>query len=135
MKQNLEKINVFLSKEIAFNGKIISEGIFHLDGKMEGEIFHSGTLIIGETAVIKGRLEVDVLILNGRLEGEVNAKVRLEIHSTGKLYGTISTPALLVQEGGFFDGNCKMATNSDDESDLESAGTLSEKSTEMLGDQ
>jgi cytoskeletal protein CcmA (bactofilin family) len=94
-----------------------------------------GALIIGETAVIKGRLEVDVLILNGKLEGEVNAKVRLEIHSTGKLYGTISTPALVVQEGGFFDGNCRMAMKSDHEGNLESAGILLEKSTEMLGDQ
>jgi cytoskeletal protein CcmA (bactofilin family) len=135
MKQNLEKINVFLSKEIAFNGKIISEGIFRLDGKMEGEIFHSGTLIIGETAVTKGRLEVDVLILNGKLEGEVNAKVRLEIHSTGKLYGTISTPALAIQEGGFFDGNCRMVTKSDHEGNLESTEIPPEKSTEMLGDQ
>ena len=122
MKQNLEEINVFWDKDCTFNGKITSGGVFRLDGKMEGEISHSGTLVIGETAVIKGNLEVNVLILNGKFEGEVNAKERLEIHPGGKLYGTVYTPILVVLDGGILDGNCKMGSKSDNESDLEDAG-------------
>jgi cytoskeletal protein CcmA (bactofilin family) len=121
MKQNAEEINVFGGKDSAFNGKITSEGLFRLDGKMEGEIFHSGTLIIGETAVIKGKVEVNVLTLNGMIEGEVTAKDRLEIHSKGKLYGTISTPILVVQNGGILEGNCRMGPKSDNATDLEGA--------------
>ncbi len=119
MKQNLEEINVFWGKDSGFKGKIISEGIFRLDGKSEGEIFHKGILIIGETAVIKGKLEVNVLTLNGIIEGEVTAKERVEIHAKGKLYGNISTPTLVIQDGGIFEGNCKMGAKSDNESDLE----------------
>ncbi len=108
MKQNSEEINVFWDKDCIFNGKITSEGMFRLDGKMEGEISHSGTLIIGETAVVKGNLEVNVLILNGRLEGEVKAKERVEIHSNGRLHGTVYSPIFVILDGGIFDGNCKM---------------------------
>ena len=122
MKQNLEEMNVFWGKNSEFNGKIISEGIFRIDGKMEGEIFHSGTLIIGETAVIKGKMEVNVLTLNGVVEGEVKAKERVEIHSKGKLYGTLSTPILVIQEGGIFEGNCKMVVKSEHEIDLRGPG-------------
>jgi cytoskeletal protein CcmA (bactofilin family) len=122
MKQNLEEMNVFWGKNSEFNGKIISEGIFRLDGKMEGEIFHSGTLIIGETAVIKGKMEVNVLTLNGLVEGEVKAKERMEIHSKGKLYGTLSTPILVIHEGGIFEGNCKMVAKSDHGVDLQDPG-------------
>ena len=118
MKQNLEEMNVFWGKNSEFSGKIISEGIFRLDGKMEGEIFHSGTLMIGESAVIKGKMEVNILTLNGLVEGEVRAKERVEIHSKGKLYGTLSTPILVIQEGGIFEGNCKMVVKSDHEIDL-----------------
>jgi len=121
MKQNAEEINVFWGKDSVFNGKITSEGLFRLDGKMEGEIFHSGTLIIGETAVIKGKVEVNALTLNGMVEGEVTAKDRLEIHSKGKLYGTISTPVLVVQDGGIFEGNCRMGPKSDNATHLEGA--------------
>jgi len=97
------------------------EGIFRLDGKVEGEICNSGTLIMGETAVLKGRLGVRTLILNGRVEGEVNAKERVEIHSKGKIYGTIFSPILIIQDGGILEGDCKMVTASGEESHLEDA--------------
>ena len=121
VKQNSEEINVFWGKNSLFEGKMTSEGIFRLDGKVKGEIFHRGTLIIGETAVVKGKLEVNALILNGRVEGDVTAKERVEIDSRGKLYGTIFTPILVIQNGGILEGNCKMETKSDHESDLEGA--------------
>jgi len=119
MKQRSEKIEVFLDRNSVFEGKITFEGIFRLEGKVVGEVFNSGTLISGETAVIQGKLGVNALILNGRMEGEVNAKERVEIHSKGKIYGTIMAPILVIQDGGILEGNCKMVTTSDDESNLE----------------
>ena len=103
-----EEISAFLGKETVFEGKMTFEGIFRLDGKFEGEIFESGTLIVGETAVVKGKIGVDMLIINGLVEGEVHAKTRVEIHATGKLFGTLSTPIITIAEGGIFEGNCKM---------------------------
>jgi len=119
MNQDLEEIKVFLGKNCLFEGKVTFEGIFRLEGKVKGEIFNSGTLIMGEASFIKGKLGVNALILNGRVEGEVNAKERVEIHSKGKLYGTISTPILVIQDGGIFEGNCKMEMKSNNESDTE----------------
>ncbi|MFB3887220.1 MAG: polymer-forming cytoskeletal protein [Thermodesulfobacteriota bacterium] len=104
----LEERDAFLGKSSRFEGKLSFEGIFQLDGKVEGEIFNSGTLIMGESATIKGKLGVETLILNGVVEGEVNAKERVEIHSKGRLYGTVSTPVLVVQDGAIFEGNCNM---------------------------
>jgi cytoskeletal protein CcmA (bactofilin family) len=134
MKQNIEEINVFWGKDSAFNGKIISQGIFRLDGKMEGEILHDGTLIIGETAVIKGKIEVNALTLNGVVEGEVTAKERVEIHPKGKLYGTLSTPILVVQDGGIFEGNCKMGGETYHKNELEGSGVFAGKHYEELSD-
>jgi cytoskeletal protein CcmA (bactofilin family) len=115
VKQNLEETNVYLGKNSFFEGKLAAEGVFRLDGKVQGEIFHKGTLIVSETAVIKGRVEVSVLILNGMIEGDVNANERVEIHSQGRLFGTIFSPALVVQDGGIFEGNCKMEKKVSDE--------------------
>lgn len=119
MKQRSEKIDFFLDRSSFFEGKMTFEGIFRLDGKVVGEVFNSGTLISGETAVLRGKLGVNVLILNGRMEGEVHARERVEIHSKGKIYGTIMAPILVIQDGGILEGNCKMVTTSDDETDLE----------------
>ena len=104
----MEEISAFLGKETVFEGKMTFEGVFRLDGKFEGEIFESGTLIVGETAVVKGKIGVNTLIINGQVEGEVCVQGKVEIHSTGKLLGDLSTPLITIAEGGIFEGHCKM---------------------------
>jgi cytoskeletal protein CcmA (bactofilin family) len=84
------------------------EGVFRLDGKFEGEIFESGTLIVGEKAMVKGKIALNTIIINGLVEGDIYAKTRVEIHSTGKVAGNLFTPILTINEGGIFDGHCKM---------------------------
>jgi cytoskeletal protein CcmA (bactofilin family) len=113
-----EEISAFLGKETLFEGKMTFQGVFRLDGKFEGEIFESGTLIIGESAVVKGKIGVNTIIINGLVEGEVNAQERVEIHSRGKLYGTLSTPILTINEGGILEGHCKMEKRVDQEQNL-----------------
>jgi cytoskeletal protein CcmA (bactofilin family) len=103
-----EEISAYLGKETLFEGKMTFEGVFRLDGKFEGEIFESGTLIVGETAHIKGKIGLNTIVINGLVEGEIYAKARVEIHSTGKVYGKLFTPILTINEGGIFEGNCKM---------------------------
>ena len=103
-----EEISAFLGKETLFEGKMTFEGVFRIDGKFEGEIFDSGTLIVGETAIVKGKIGINSIIINGLVEGDVYAKVRVEIHPTGKVYGKLFTPILTINEGGIFEGHCKM---------------------------
>ena len=81
-----EEISAYLGKETSFEGKMTFEGVFRLDGKFEGEILNSGTLIVGENAALKGKIGVNTIVINGRVEGEVHARARAEIHSMGKLY-------------------------------------------------
>jgi len=103
-----EEISAFLGKETLFKGKMTFQGVFRLDGKFEGEIFESGTLIIGESAVFKGKIGVNTIIINGLVEGEIYAKERVEIHSHGKFYGNLNTAIITINEGGIFEGHCKM---------------------------
>jgi cytoskeletal protein CcmA (bactofilin family) len=113
-----EEISGYFGKEVVFEGKMSFEGVFRLEGRFEGEIFESGTLIIGETAVVKGKIEAHTIIINGHVEGEIHAKDRVEIHPTGKFYGNLLTPVFTINEGGFFDGQCKMEGGVDKENDL-----------------
>ena len=103
-----EEISAFLGKETFFEGKMAFEGVFRLEGRFEGEIFESGTLIVGETATVKGKIGVYTIIINGLVEGEVYARERVEIDSTGKFYGSLFTPALVIKEGGILEGHCRM---------------------------
>jgi len=103
-----EEISAFLGKETVFEGKMTFQGVFRLDGKFDGEIFDSGSLVIGETALVKGKIEVKTVVVHGVIEGDVHAGVRAEIHPTGRIHGNLVTPILLINEGGVFEGHCKM---------------------------
>ncbi len=112
-----EEISAYLGKQTFFEGKMTFEGVFRLDGKFEGEIFESGTLIVGEAASVKGKVGLHTIIVNGVVEGEIYAKARVEIHSTGKVYGTLYAPTLTINEGGIFEGHCKMERDIDKKED------------------
>jgi cytoskeletal protein CcmA (bactofilin family) len=125
-----EEISAYLGKQTLFEGKMTFQGVFRLDGKFEGEIFESGTLIVGETASIKGKVGLDTIIINGLVEGDVHAKTRVEIHSTGKVYGTLFTPILSVNEGGILEGHCKMEGGPDRKEDT--LDLLTQKTDHLL---
>jgi cytoskeletal protein CcmA (bactofilin family) len=125
-----EEISAYLGKQTLFEGKMTFEGMFRLDGRFEGEIFDSGTLIVGESASVKGKIGLNTIVVNGVVEGEIYAKTRVEIHSMGKVYGKLSTPTLTINEGGIFQGYCRMEGVIDKEED--SLDLLSQKADHPL---
>ena len=110
---NSGEINAFLGKGTDFNGKLTFEGTVRLDGKFSGEIFSPGILIIGESATVSADINVNTLILSGELTGNIEAKARVEIHAPGKLYGNVTSPVLVIDEGVIFDGTCSMKKKDD----------------------
>jgi cytoskeletal protein CcmA (bactofilin family) len=102
------ELEAFLGRNTSFEGKMGFEGMARLDGKFDGEIFSGDILIIGETAVINAEIKVDTLVVDGNVSGNVSATSKIEIHSSGKLYGNITTPTLVIEEGGLFDGTSNM---------------------------
>ena len=102
------ELEAFLGKNTSFQGKMGFQGMARLDGKFDGEIYSGDILIIGETAVINAEINVDTLVVDGKVRGNVSATGKIEVHASGKLYGNIATPTLVIEEGGLFDGTCKM---------------------------
>ncbi len=102
-------VELFLSKNVSLEGKMTFEGMARLDGKFDGDVLSGDVLRIGETAVINAEIRVVTLIVNGEVNGNVSATAKMEIHSSGKVYGNIDTPALVIEEGGLFEGTCRMS--------------------------
>ena len=108
MKKPKDEINAFLGKDTEFEGKLSFTGAVRLDGKLSGEIFSSGTLIVGESAIIKSQIHVADMIISGEVHGDIFAEKKIEINVPGKLFGNIQTPKLVIEEGVIFEGSCKM---------------------------
>ena len=129
MKKPKDEINAFLGKDTEFEGKFSFTGAVRIDGKLSGEIFSNGILIVGESAVIKSQIHVAEMIISGEVHGDIFAEKKIEITVPGKLFGNIKTPKLVLEEGVIFEGNCKMKDLKEEKKkDLD----LSPKKTEGL---
>lgn len=108
-KQESEEIRAILGKGAEFTGKLIFDGAVRIDGDFHGEIKGQGTLIIGEGALIKANINVKNVYINGEFQGNIEAKDKVHIHSTGKFTGDIHTPVFVIEEGAFFNGKSSMS--------------------------
>jgi cytoskeletal protein CcmA (bactofilin family) len=100
--------NAFLGKGSRVVGKLVFEGPVRIEGQVEGEISAQDALTIGESAVVNAQIVGNSVVIQGRVTGDVTARKRLEIRAPGKLYGNISSPSLVIQEGVVFEGQCNM---------------------------
>ena len=109
----------FMGEGTNFKGILGFNGTFRIDSEFEGEIVTSDTLIIGESAVISAEITVGTIYISGKVIGNITAKERVEINSSGEVYGNIKTPILVIDEGVIFEGNCSMKKGEDKEREKE----------------
>jgi cytoskeletal protein CcmA (bactofilin family) len=104
-----DDIIAFVGEEVTFKGTIKYQGTVRVDGRLEGEIYTDGNLIIGQKAVITAKIEAGTVTCQGRITGEVLAKNRVKLLSPAVFDGTITTPMLSMDEGVMFNGSCNMS--------------------------
>ena len=101
-------IKAFLGPGSRFEGKLSFDEMVRLDGSFTGEISSSDTLIVGETAVLQGDIQVGALILSGRFTGKIVATDRVELRAPAQVEGSIETPNLKIDEKVIFNGEIVM---------------------------
>jgi cytoskeletal protein CcmA (bactofilin family) len=99
----------FLGEGVEITGEVRFSDVMRVDSQISGTIVSdSGSLIIMEKGVVKATVQVGVVEVSGIVEGTITAKTSVKILSTGRVYGDIYTPALIIDHGAVFDGKCHM---------------------------
>src|SRR5215467_2135114 len=99
----------FLGEGTEITGEVRFSEIMRVDSHISGTIVSdSGSLLIMEKGCVKATVQVGVCEVGGIIEGTITAKNSVKIHSTGRVYGDIYTPALIIDHGAVFDGKCHM---------------------------
>ena len=101
-------IDTFLGRGTKVNGKLVLEGTARIEGQVEGEISAREALTVGEGAVVNAKISGTSIVIEGRVTGDVTAHQRVELRAASRVQGNITTPSLVVHEGAFFEGQCKM---------------------------
>ena len=99
----------FVGSGTELTGETTFKAMLRVDGHLSGKISSSsGTLIVGATGKIDANVEVAVAVVHGTVNGDIIASQRLELGRASKVNGNIQTPSLIIEQGGIFEGNCKM---------------------------
>jgi cytoskeletal protein CcmA (bactofilin family) len=105
MKNN-KRLNSFLGEGTQVEGKLKFEGALRIDGRFKGEISSTGSLSVGEKAVIEADIHAASVLSSGEIKGSVYADEVIEIVGPGKMHGNIEAPNIVTHPGVFFKGNC-----------------------------
>jgi cytoskeletal protein CcmA (bactofilin family) len=105
--KDAEKLESFVGSNAHFKGEMNVKGTLRLDGAIEGCV-NADRVILSETALVKGDIAAQKIIIGGRVEGNLRAQELVEIQSKGKVLGEIFTDKLSVAEGAEFNGKIQM---------------------------
>ena len=114
-------LNGFLDAGSHIRGELSFENTFRVDGKITGTVKSKGDLVIGEGGIVDGEIEAGRIYVSGTVKGEVKARERVEIGVSGRVEADLFTPALVIEDGAFFQGRCTMDVDSTSEKDSRGA--------------
>ena len=104
-----DRISTFIGADASIDGNIEFKGTIRVDGSVKGKITSkSGTVVVGENAVVNAEVYVNVAVIMGELNGTVEARERIEVYPPGRVGGDIQAPVISIEPGGVFNGNCVM---------------------------
>jgi len=124
----VDKVETFIGPNTNFKGTLICDGSVRIDGVCdEGLIKTVGNIVVGPEAKVAANLEAENVSVSGAVTGNITALGRLEILSSGKVWGDVIVGSFLLDEEAFFKGKLTMK----DEPERPHFGreTSSEKST------
>ena len=107
-KKEESPIRAYLGSDALFKGTLSFEGTVRIDGKFEGRVNTSDTLVVGETGDLEADIEAGTVICRGKMRGTIVASKKIEMHPSSKIVGDVQTPALSIELGAILDGNCNM---------------------------
>jgi len=104
----IERVTSVLGPGINWRGNLRGTGGIRIEGTFEGEIGIRGLVVIGETGrVTCEKLQANTIIVAGAVHGNIAAE-KLEIRSTGRVWGDVVVGAFATEEGGFLRGKVQM---------------------------
>lgn len=130
VKAPVERVTSVLGPGITWTGNLGGKGGVRIEGTFEGNIAIRGLLVVGETGrVTCPVVKANNVIVAGSLKGNIITE-KLEIRSTGRVWGDVVTTAFSTEEGAFLRGQVRMEETL--ELDLEETPVEVEKPVEVL---
>jgi len=102
------RVTSILGEGTSWKGEITGKGGIRIEGLFEGKIDLDGLIIVGQTGRVESELiKADTVIVGGSVRSNIEAN-RVEIRSTGKVWGDVKAARFTTEEGAYLRGKIQM---------------------------
>src|SRR5258708_6978713 len=101
------KIESILGPGIHFQGSFSGVGGIRIEGTFDGTITVKGPVVVTDGAKVTADIQAASVSVAGSVQGNITAN-KVEIRSTGRIFGDLVTTAFATEEGAFLRGQVRM---------------------------
>lgn len=92
-----------LQGDLEFTGGLRVDG--HIKGHVSAQDSNNGTLVLSESGVVEGDINVPHVVINGTVNGNIASSGHVELQSSAKITGDIHYKAVEMELGAMLNGN------------------------------
>ena len=90
-------------------GDVVCDGDLTIHGTVAGAVaVRGGVLSVEKTARLRADLRAPHIVVRGQVLGAIAATERIVLAATGRAAGSLSAPAIVIEEGARFEGDIDM---------------------------
>lgn len=91
-------------------GDIKCDGTVRVEGRVEGSIKATKSVVVGKGGTVSGDIETQDVIVAGAVTGTVSGASRVELQETCRVEGDIRSRRIKLDEGGRVEGRLQMGS-------------------------
>lgn len=94
-----------IAPELSISGKVVSDGVVHVEGQIDGEI-QCAELIVGLGGRVAGQIAAERVYVRGEVIGTIRAK-SVRLGSDALVTAEVIYETLTIEHGARLDGYCR----------------------------
>jgi cytoskeletal protein CcmA (bactofilin family) len=92
-------IHSLVGSKSTLKGDFASTEDFLVEGNVEGNLRSEGTIILAQSAVVKGEVLARQVAVSGTVVGTIRCSERLEIFASARIEGIVHVPVIKIASG------------------------------------
>ena len=109
ISQPVETIDTLIGTGSVLKGDLEFTGGLRVDGRIKGHVSaqdsNKGTLVLSESGVIEGDINVPHVVINGTVNGNIVSGGHVELQASAKITGDIHYKAVEMELGAILNGS------------------------------
>ena len=102
-----ESKKLIVGRDICLSGEITSCNRLIVEGRVEASLSAARAIEIAPTGYFKGSADVEEADISGLYEGELVARDKLTVRSSGRIQGSIRYGRIVIESGGEISGDMR----------------------------